>query len=235
MSTDNAEKPDSIGQRIRKRRRDRKLTQRALAEVTGVDVTTVTRWEKDLFRPDEEKIAQMAQPLGVSAAWIAFGDEGGALRETPAPFMLELSVIGRVEAGAWREAVASDHPISHMPFMPHPSFPASNQVGFEVRGESCNQVARDGDILIVAPYELIPGGVDALIERNPPPLVIAQRVRAGLVEATVKELRYVDGQLELWPKSDHPDHQNKITLNENGDTEEVRITHVVLQAVARYF
>jgi transcriptional regulator with XRE-family HTH domain len=222
----------TIGSRIRDKRKALKLTQRALAEIAGVDVTTVTRWELDKFRPDEDALSNIANLLNVSPSYLAFGESSAIMS---AQSLRELPIIGRVEAGAWREALDLEKPLRRVAFVPHPSFPPEVQVGFEVRGESCNQVLKDGEDAVAVPYNQIPGGMDALLARNEPALVVVERVRAGFVEATVKELRKVNGEVELWPRSDDPDHQDKITLNENGDTDEVRIAYVVVRAIRSFF
>lgn len=219
----------TIGTNIKRLRKGR-MTQEELAEEMGVAQTTIARWESGGANPSFEQVKKLAELLEITPSTLAFG-EPGELEAVPATAIRTLPVIGPVEAGSWREAIVADEPLMQIPFHPNPNFPAQAQVGFLVRGESCNLIARDGDIVVAVPYEQVPGGVEALLEKDTPPLVIAQRDRAGFIEATVKELRVKAGEIQLWPKSSDPAHQEKVTLNENGDTEEIRITHVVVQAI----
>ena len=224
--------PDmSIGQRIKDRRKGRKVSQARLAEALGTTQATVARWEQGKYEPSYETLEQIGDELEISPGWLAFGD---GLDTRMPKSVHQLPVVGIVEAGAWREAAMLDESAKKITFVPHPKFNADDQVAFEVRGESCNEVVRDGDHVVAVPYEKMPGGIEALINQSRKPLVVIQRQRAGLVEATLKELRATAHGLELWPRSAHPDHQEKIQLDENGDTEEVSITHIVVQVIASY-
>ena len=60
--------------------------------------------------------------------------------------------------------------------------------------------------------------------------VIVQRVRRdGLTEATVKQYVLKDGQVYLWPRSQHPDFQQPLKLTAEGEDEEVLITAIAIR------
>lgn len=199
--------------------------------------------------PFSFKYAQLyAGIFGVSAEWLYSGKgpmiEGetnpndGRPALSPPQSILEIPeapVIGTVEAGAWREAVAIEHADEFYRIQPHPGFPSDRQFLMRVSGPSCNRVVRDGGRVLVVPYELIPGGLDALTARAEPPLVIFERERAGAYEYTMKALKAVGGRIELHPVSDHPAHQSRIVLDENGDTNHVRVAYVVLEVINPVF
>ena len=55
-----------IGNRIRKYREDRKLTQIQLAELIGVSNSRLSNWEQGINRPDADSIADICLALNVS-------------------------------------------------------------------------------------------------------------------------------------------------------------------------
>ena len=59
-------KPYEIGNKIRRFREDRKLTQIQLAEKLGVSNSRVSNWEKGINRPDADIIADICVALNVS-------------------------------------------------------------------------------------------------------------------------------------------------------------------------
>ena len=55
-----------IGNRIRKYREDRKLSQIQLAELIGVSNSRVSNWEQGINRPDADILAELCRALQVS-------------------------------------------------------------------------------------------------------------------------------------------------------------------------
>jgi transcriptional regulator with XRE-family HTH domain len=67
----------TIGDRVREAR-DRKLwTQRELSEATGIMEATISRIENGKYqrRPYRETLEALADALGVSVAWLVFGED----------------------------------------------------------------------------------------------------------------------------------------------------------------
>lgn len=221
----------TIGMRIREARKAMGLSQVDLAQRIGSTQAAISRWEKDINAPSRTTYERLAKILSVPASHLAFGSAINL--NSPQP-VEAVSVLGIIEAGAFREALSVEGEFRRISFVPHPDYKAEDQVAFLVRGESCNEVVGDGDHVIAVPYSSFPGGLEALLTKPRAPLVVVQRERAGLIEATLKELRVQSDRLELWPRSNHPDHQERIELNENGDTDGVSITHVVIRIVSDY-
>lgn len=53
----------------------------AVADAAGVHLKTVSHWLADRYVPDEERLAPVAELLGVSVPWLRYGDEA----PSPAP------------------------------------------------------------------------------------------------------------------------------------------------------
>ena len=105
--------------------------------------------------------------------------------------------------------------------------PATQRVrrfALRVKGPSMGDVFPDGSIIICV----------KLMDIGRQPLdgeyVIVQRVRRdGLTEATVKQYVLKDGQVYLWPRSQHPDYQQPLKLTPDGEDEEVLITAIAIR------
>lgn len=59
--------------RIIKVRREKKLSQQALADLIGVSRSALAQWETELSRPGLESLRKMSEILGVSFEWLATG------------------------------------------------------------------------------------------------------------------------------------------------------------------
>ncbi|MED0758306.1 helix-turn-helix transcriptional regulator [Aneurinibacillus thermoaerophilus] len=53
----------TLGQRIKQRRKERKMTQAQVAKELGIDNTTVSKWESDTYQPDAENLKKLANLL----------------------------------------------------------------------------------------------------------------------------------------------------------------------------
>jgi transcriptional regulator with XRE-family HTH domain len=71
----------NVGQRIRKRRVDMKLTQRQLAQVLKVTPQHISALEQDKRTPSLASLAKLAEELGVTVDYLVTGREG-VIRDT---------------------------------------------------------------------------------------------------------------------------------------------------------
>ena len=62
---------ESMGQRIRRARKDKKWSQKTLSEVSGVHIQAISKYERDLCVPSILSAQYIAESLGVSLDWIA--------------------------------------------------------------------------------------------------------------------------------------------------------------------
>lgn len=68
-----------IGRRISRLRKEKDMTQPALADVMGVSFQAVSNWERGASMPDIGKLPELAQALGVSVDELLDGGRGGDL------------------------------------------------------------------------------------------------------------------------------------------------------------
>lgn len=60
----------TIGSRIREARKERGMTAASLAEKTGQDAPTISRWENDRREPDANHLRVLCDALGVTADYL---------------------------------------------------------------------------------------------------------------------------------------------------------------------
>lgn len=60
----------TLGERIKKKRKENKLTQKALAGILGIDHTTVSKWESNIYEPDTKTLNKLAELLSVSTDYL---------------------------------------------------------------------------------------------------------------------------------------------------------------------
>ena len=66
-----------IGRRISRLRKEKDMTQPALADCMGVSFQAVSNWERGASMPDIGKLPELAQALGVSVDELLGGGRGG--------------------------------------------------------------------------------------------------------------------------------------------------------------
>ena len=64
---------ESIGQRIKRRRREMNFTQQQVADAVGVNRVTVTNWEKGDTNPKGKNLSRLAQTLLCEQNWVLYG------------------------------------------------------------------------------------------------------------------------------------------------------------------
>lgn len=64
---------NSVGERLRSARQRAGLTIQKVAQCLGVDKSAVVRWESGELTPKLWRITELAELLGESQEWIAFG------------------------------------------------------------------------------------------------------------------------------------------------------------------
>lgn len=65
----------TIGERIRFRRKQSKLTQKNLAKSLGLSDVSISQWERDDSEPTGKNLFALSKALQCSPTWILYGDE----------------------------------------------------------------------------------------------------------------------------------------------------------------
>ena len=195
-------------------------SQSALARFLGLDQSSVNR----MCKGTRQIKALEAEKIHAYLAATAQAGDGKLNHETRQVPASRLKVVGVVEAGSWREvAFAEDF---DPPTLEAPApIVESGAFALRVAGPSMDKLYRDGTYIVVEPWHggPLPVGRRVVVEREKPD---------GTVETTVKELVMgSDGELELWPRSNHPAHQTPVPYKDvDGVTVRLigRVTHAIV-------
>lgn len=208
------------GYRIKSARTAKGLSQGDVAAKLRVTRNAVSQWEHNKSTPKSKTLDKLAVILGRSKQWIESG------RELHFPIVEGLRLQGTVAAGVWLEAQESqDSEVERVPVAPDQRYPADAQYALRVVGNSVDKVAADGSV--VTCVDVQESGIDV----RPGDLVWVERRRGGLVESTVKRLRKGTNGLELWPESNDPLHQEKLSVGAREADTEVLIRGLVIHVL----
>jgi len=166
-------------------------------------------WERGAALPSTKNMQEAAMVLKKSYDWLATGR--GKDNNTSVE---GLRLWGEVAAGVWTEVIErQEAEFDCVPVAPDSRYPVNAQYALKIKGNSVNRVAKDGTIIVCVDI------AEAGVQVRPGDLVWVERHRGSLVEATVKRIRQGREGLELWPESDDPSHQEKLSLKpRKGDT-----------------
>lgn len=132
-------------------------------------------------------------------------------------------VVGFVEAGTFREAIEWDTSLWYSADVPLEDRFKRKAKALEVRGPSMNLEYPERSLVMWVP----------MLEFRPPRhedhVIVYRHMLDGKIEATVKELRIVEGKRWLWPRSSDPAHQAPLDLESPGeDVESVEVVGIVV-------
>lgn len=187
---------DTVGSRIRSRRREMKLTQKDIARYIGISPSAVTQWEQDTTEPSGQSLVHLADILECSPDWIMTGKEVSIMipERYPSPQrnIQEIPVISWVQAGYWTDS-CSENSINNA--NADETVFATTRVSdkafaLKVKGDSMTSSGGllsipEGATVIVDPEF---GGIDNAVGK----IIVAQL--GGTGEATIKKLA-LDGSI----------------------------------------
>lgn len=188
------------------------------AKDSGVDKNSLYNFLNSYSQSlDGRTYAKLARTAGVPI-WRISGDAP----EAPSP--TSIWVAGHVEAGLFREAVEWDRSRWYSVDVPVPERFRRLAKALEVRGLSMEREYKPGAVVIWVDF------LDFRPPRNEDHVIVYSYNRSGEIEATVKELRIGDdGKRWLWPRSDQPEFQQPMDLdNPPDEIETVEIKGIVI-------
>ena len=132
-----------------------------------------------------------------------------------------LSVKGFVHAGVWQEAYVPEGETKTLPIVGVSGFPLARQFALQIKGDSINRRAKDGNYAICVEWHGPISNGD---------VVVFERRRNGFFQATIKIIKIKDGTVELWPDSDSASHQEPLIVSRTAleEGEEVAIVAKVI-------
>jgi transcriptional regulator with XRE-family HTH domain len=201
-----------------------------LAKEAGVPYDSVLKYlGGKVEQPRGDMLDRLARAVGVTALWLEHGldDTSLTVLDNKSGQIAPIPVIGFVKAGIWQDVREGGPADMFVPSIG--GYPVRLQKAYIVDGESLNKIARPGDVLIC--LDLI-GSAVSIVEND---LVIVEMTKheGEFVDRSAKRVRKTKTGYELWPESDHPDHQEPIVLEEADDGTEFRISAKVLWIIRK--
>jgi len=142
---------DTIGSRIKKLRKEKKISQVKLGDLVGVSDVTIGFWEKDVNEPKYENLEILAKMLDTSIEYIKYGhNEVSDSVKDFRPISRMLPVLDYVQAGNWTN-VRSLEPHEIEKWLPAPPNAGKNSFYMIVQGTSNDPHFKDGDFICIDP------------------------------------------------------------------------------------
>lgn len=186
-----------IGERIADARKRKSMTQAAVAKATGVNKSTIQRYEAGLIEKIKLPVIEsIAKTLGVNPAWlIGKSEEMIQLSELGRPYnpTHRIPLLGRISAGL--PLYAEEHIEGHM----YTELSGNGEYfGLRVRGDSMSAAnIHEGNVIVVRKQPVVENGQIAVV------LVNGE-------DATVKRF-YKEGDIvTLMPQSHNPEHHPQV-------------------------
>ena len=174
-----------IGKRIRKYRKDMKLTQDELAKKLNTSKGTISNYETGYRSPRQDDLFLLAEVLNINI------DDLFPPREDNKIETHNIPVVSKISAG---EPIHAEENIESYIAIPNAK---ENTFGLIVSGDSMDKEFKDGDIVVVEKDAVVENGQIGVVHING-------------YNATVKRIKYNDDDIILIPESNNNEHVPKI-------------------------
>lgn len=206
----------TLGERIRNRRKELKLTQKQLATaLKGVSHVAVSQWESNTTKPNAENILDLSIVLQCEIAWLLRGK--GESNVVPASIgMAKVPLISYVQAGQWTSVDELRETCGDFDYILTALEVSENAFALEIKGDSMMPDFIEGDIVIIEP-NLQPSAGEFVVAVN------------GNYEATFKKYRPL-GEVDQFGREHfelvplNPDHHSLSTHKQ-----EIRIIGTMIE------
>jgi len=197
----------TIGEYIKKLRRDKGWSQRLLSYKSGLSNAAISKIETNKRIPEIDSLTSLARAFGIDRD-ILISIRDGSQESTystddiiPAE-MVNLPVVGTVRAGA--PILAVENIERYMPVASMFLSKASEYYILRIKGDSMNQLFREGSFVVIERTSDIEDGNIAVVGLNGS-------------EATIKRVQFKDDGIILYPMSHNPVHQPNFYHMEKDD------------------
>lgn len=145
----------TFGDRLKKLRKDKNVTQDELAEAIGVTINTVYRYESKNVRPRGSTLDKIANFFGVSTEYLLYGERTSENGITVVPavnvvdknYFKLIPIYGNIEAGTPIESITDIQGYTDIPF--YKLKPGKDYIALRVQGDSMYPFYLDGDVVII--------------------------------------------------------------------------------------
>lgn len=158
-------KNTSVGERIRARRKELRLTQKDLAAKVGVSHVSISQWEKDETAPRGDNLLALAKAMGVTANFISTGEEAASNVSPSAMGSKRIPLLSYVQAGLWTESQEIRGYDGGMSYLLMDDDCSDSAFALVIEGDSMAPKFNAGDRIIVDP-DVYPVPGDFVVARD---------------------------------------------------------------------
>ena len=143
----------TIGDRIRNRRKELKLTQKDLSTaLKGVSHVAVSQWESNTTKPNAENILDLSTVLQCDISWLLRGE--GKSNVVPASIgATKVPLISYVQAGTWTGIEDLRETCGNYEYILTDLDVSDDAFALEIKGDSMEPDFIEGDVVIIDPTE----------------------------------------------------------------------------------
>lgn len=144
----------TIGERIRKMRKERNLTQQDLArKLKDVSHVAISQWESNTTKPNAENLYELSTLFGCDFGWLLKGGDGDA---TNAKLILNISAV-QIPILRYEDIIEFDvaHPFIQTTgeYIMTDIQSSASTFALKLKGDSMIPAFSDGDMIIIDPLE----------------------------------------------------------------------------------
>nr|DAN28472.1 MAG TPA: Repressor protein CI [Caudoviricetes sp.] len=143
----------TLGDRIRNRRKELKLTQKDLSTaLKGVSHVAVSQWESNTTKPNAENILDLSTVLQCDISWLLRGE--GKSNVVPASIgATKVPLISYVQAGTWTGIEDFQETCGDYEYILTDLDVSDDAFALEIKGDSMEPDFIEGDVVIIDPSE----------------------------------------------------------------------------------
>ncbi|QZN97817.1 LexA family protein [Symbiopectobacterium purcellii] len=158
-------KSESIGQRIRRRRKDLRLTQASLGSRIGLSGSAISQWEDNKTSPNGDSLISLSRELQCSPEFILYGEDSVSNVELAAVDSRLVPIISYVQAGAWTAECTIRSVDGGIDFLQTNLELSASAFALVIKGKSMLPDFSEGDTVIIDP-DVIPIPGDFVVAKN---------------------------------------------------------------------
>lgn len=183
-------------ERLQKAIKDSGLSQSEVSKRSGISRGSITDYLKGRYEAKQDKVYDLAKVLGVRSEWLM--GYNVPQKAVPAPTTIQVSsipVLSKVSAGM---PIYAEENIVDYIYLPATEVkPGKDVFGLIVSGDSMNKEFKEDDIVIIEKDSIVENGEIGVVLING-------------YNATLKQIKYVNDSIVLFPLSDNPVHDPQI-------------------------
>lgn len=140
-------KNETLGDRIRLRRKSLQLTQKQLAQQVKVSHVAISQWEKEETLPRGENLLRLAEALGCAPAFLIDGD-GPVFSESAWSGLHQISLLAQHDVPRWLSNASS---VRHELLMHNDMALSQQSFAFRVEEQAMTPAILRDDVVIIDP------------------------------------------------------------------------------------